>query len=93
MITDGINIVDGYIINFAIEFDVTALTGYNRREILTNCNLALQDYFNIDNWTFNDTININEVELILANIEGVVSISKLNFVNKCELKLFDLSFI
>ena len=65
MITDGINIVDGYIINFAIEFDVTALTGYNRREILTNCNLALQDYFNIDNWTFNDTININEVELIL----------------------------
>jgi hypothetical protein len=83
MITDGINIVDGYIINFAIEFDVTALTGYNRREILTNCNLALQDYFNIDNWTFNDTININEVELILANIEGVVSISKLNFVNKC----------
>lgn len=83
MITDGINIVDGYIINFGIEFDVTALTGYNRREILTNCNLALQDYFNIDNWTFNDTININEVELILANIEGVVSISKLNFVNKC----------
>ena len=83
MITDGINIIDGYVINFAIEFDVTALTGYNRREVLTNCNLALQDYFNIDNWTFNDTININEVELILANIEGVVSVSKLEFKNKC----------
>ena len=77
------NIVDGYVINFAIEFDVTALTGYNRREVLTNCNIALQDYFNIDNWTFNDTININEVELILANIEGVVSVSKLEFKNKC----------
>ena len=83
MITDGLNIVDGYVINFAIEFDVTALTGYNRREVLTNCNIALQDYFNIDNWTFNDTININEVELILANIEGVVSVSKLEFKNKC----------
>ena len=34
MITDGLNIVDGYVINFAIEFDVTALTGYNRREVL-----------------------------------------------------------
>ena len=83
MITDGLNIVDGYVINFAIEFDVTALTGYNRREVLTNCNIALQDYFNIDNWTFNDTININEVELILANIEGVVSVSKLEFKNRC----------
>ena len=83
MITDGLNIVDGYVINFAIEFDVTALTGYNRREVLTNCTIALQDYFNIDDWTFNDTININEVELILANIEGVVSVSKLEFKNKC----------
>ena len=83
MISDGINIVDGYIINFAIEFDISILSGYNRREVLTNCNLALKDYFNIDNWTFNDTININEVELILANQEGVVSVAKLVFTNKC----------
>tara|TARA_Y100001938_G_scaffold146605_1_gene225822 strand:- start:3200 stop:5227 length:2028 start_codon:yes stop_codon:yes gene_type:complete len=83
MISDGINIVDGYIINFCINFDISILSGYNRREVLTNCNLALQDYFNIDNWTFNDTININEVELILANQEGVVSVAKLEFINKC----------
>ena len=83
MISDGLNIVDGYIINFSIEFDISILKGYNRREVLTNCNLALQDYFNIDNWTFNDTININEVELLLANQEGVISVAKLDFINKC----------
>ena len=51
MITDGINIVDGYIINFTNRIRCNHdLTGYNRREILTNCNLDWQDYFNIDNW-------------------------------------------
>ena len=39
MISDGLNIVDGYIINFSIEFDISILKGYNRREVLTNCNL------------------------------------------------------
>ena len=83
MVTDGINIIDGFIINFGIDFDITILTGYNRNEVLTNCINKLKTYFNIDKWTFNDTINTNEVELILANVEGVVSIPNLYFYNKC----------
>lgn len=83
MVTDGLNILDGFIINFGIDFDITILTGYNRNEVLTNCINALKTYFDIDKWTFNDTINTNEVELILANVEGVVSIPNLYFYNKC----------
>ena len=83
MVTDGINILDGFVINFGINFDITILTGYNRNEVLTKCIESLKNYFDIDKWSFNDTINTNEVELILANVEGVVSIPNLEFYNKC----------
>ena len=50
---------------------------------MAKCIIDLQNYFNIDNWTFNQTINLSEVELLLANVEGVKSVSKLEITNKC----------
>jgi hypothetical protein len=43
----------------------------------------LQNYFNIDNWTFNKPINISEIELILANIDGVMSVPSVKISNLC----------
>jgi hypothetical protein len=83
MLTDGINIVDGFIVNIGINFEISVYSNYNRSEVLLNCIQELQQYFQIDNWSFNDTINISEVELLLANIDGVQSVPKLEFVNKC----------
>ena len=34
MISDGINIVDGYIINFSIEFDISILKGITEEKYL-----------------------------------------------------------
>ena len=42
----------------------------------------IKDYFNIDNWGFNQTINISELELLLANVDGVNSVPELKLVNK-----------
>lgn len=83
MLTDGINILDGYIINVGIDFEITIYGGYNKREVLTKCINELKEYFNIDNWTFNMTINISEVELIIAGVEGVRAVPKCLIVNKC----------
>jgi hypothetical protein len=33
--------------------------------------------------TFNQTINLSEIELLLANIEGVSSVPMLKITNKC----------
>jgi hypothetical protein len=38
---------------------------------------------NIDNWTFNKPINISEIELILANVEGVMSVPSVKISNLC----------
>jgi hypothetical protein len=83
VLTDGVNISDGYIINIGIEFEVITLNNYNKSEVVTECINEMKDYFDINNWTFNNTINISELELLLANVDGVSSVPKLKIVNKC----------
>ena len=83
MLTDGVNILDGFIINIGVDFDIRVYGGYNKREVLAKCILELTDYFDIDKWTFNMAINISEIELILAGIEGVQSVPKVEITNKC----------
>jgi hypothetical protein len=83
ILTDGINILDGFIVNIGIEFEIIVLENYNKSEVVTNCINELRDYFSIDNWTFNQTINISEVELLIANVEGVMAVPMVKFTNKC----------
>jgi hypothetical protein len=83
ILTDGINLLDGFIINIGVDFEIICYPNYNKSEILINCINDLKEYFSIDNMTFNQTINLNEIELLLANIEGVSSVPSLKIVNKC----------
>jgi hypothetical protein len=83
MLTDGININDGFVINIGVDFEVKCYENYNKSDILVNCINDLKEYFSIDKWTFNQTINLSEVELLLANVEGVISVPFLEINNKC----------
>ena len=83
MLTDGVNLIDGYVINIGVDFEIRVYGGYNKREVLVKVQQALAAYFNIDNWTFNMAINISEIELLIAGVEGVQSVPKCEIVNKC----------
>lgn len=83
LLTDGVNLLDGFVINIGVNFEIRVYGGYNKREVLTRCITELQEYFNIDNWTFNMPINISEVELLIAGVEGVSSVPRCDIVNKC----------
>jgi len=83
LLTDGININDGFVINIGIDFEIVVFGNYNKSEVLTKCIIELKDYFNINNWSFNQTINLSEVELLIANVEGVSSVPKVIITNKC----------
>jgi hypothetical protein len=83
MLTDGVNISDGFIINIGLDFEITAYQNYNKSEVLAKCISELKDYFNVDNWQFNQTINLSEVELLIANVEGVASVPFFKVENKC----------
>mgnify|MGYP003133641733 CR=1 FL=1 len=83
VLTDGINLMDGFIINIGLEFSIRVYGDYNKREVLTNCITALKEHFEIDKWTFNMPINIGQVEMIIGNIEGVQSVVDCEFKNLC----------
>ena len=66
-----------------IDFEITVLDSYNKSEVLTQCINELKNFFVIDKWSFNQTINLSEIELTIANVEGVSSVPKLEISNKC----------
>ena len=83
ILTDSVNIIDGFIVNIGIDFEIITYPNYNKREVLLDCIEELREYFNIDNWTFNMPINLSEVGLVISRIDGVSSVSNLEVTNKC----------
>jgi hypothetical protein len=83
LMTDSVNLLNGFIVNIGCDFEVICYSNYNKNEVIANCLVELQDYFNIENWTFNKPINLSEIELILANVEGVMSVPSVKIYNLC----------
>lgn len=81
MLNDGINLIDGYIVNIGVDFQIMTYSNYNKQEVLNNCIAAVQDFFNIDKWYFDMPINLGQLQLTIAQIEGVQSVIKLKVKN------------
>jgi hypothetical protein len=84
MLTDGVNILDGFVVNIGVEFEIITLENYNKSEVVTACINEIKNFFQIDKWSFNQTINLSELELVIGNVEGVSSVPKLHISNKCK---------
>jgi hypothetical protein len=81
MMTDGINLIDGYIINVGVEFKIVTYNNFNKKEVLINCIDSVKNFFNIDLWGFSQTINLSQLELEIARVEGVQSVAYLKINN------------
>ena len=81
VLTDGINIVDGYIINIGVEFSISVFKGYNKKEVSGNTLLTVKEFFNIDNWDFSQPINLSQLRLEIAKVEGVSAVASLKIKN------------
>jgi hypothetical protein len=85
MITDGVNIIDGYVINVGVNFTITVYKGHNKKDVLSNCISSVQDFFNIDQWNFSQPINISQLQLEIAKVDGVQSVVSVDIYNKTAL--------
>jgi hypothetical protein len=81
MLTDAVNMLDGFVINIGINYEITTFNNYNKREVLLKVNNALKDLFNITRWQINQPINLSEIELEIANIDGVASVQNVEVIN------------
>lgn len=82
MLTDAINIKDAFVINFSLEFEITAFRNYNNQETILKCISEIKDYFNIDKWQVNQPIIITEIENLIAGVEGVQTLERVELKNK-----------
>lgn len=78
----GIDLLDGKIINIGINFSIVVVPGYNKSEVKFNTLLKLKQHFDINNWQLRQPINIDEIRCLIKETEGVYSISNLDIINK-----------
>lgn len=81
ILTDSVNLLDGYIVNIGVEFSIIAYKNYNKREVLANCITLVQQFFDINNIQFCQPINLSRLELEIAKVDGVQSVSSLKIKN------------
>jgi hypothetical protein len=82
MVTDAVNIKDAFYINIGINFDIVIQSGYNNNDVITNCIVALKDFFSIDKWNINQPIILSDIMSTLLQVKGVQSVTKIEIVNK-----------
>ena len=82
LMTDSVNIKNGYVINLGIDFEVVVLAGRNSRDVVARCISKVKELTHIDNMQFMQPIIIKDIQLELAKIDGVQSVMKFEFRNK-----------
>ena len=81
MISDRVNIIDGFIINIGVDFTILTYSTYNKKEVLTECLNTVKQFFDIELWQFSNAINIGQLELEIAKVNGVQAVAKLELIN------------
>lgn len=82
MLTDQVSILDAFVVNIGVNFDITVFKNYNMSDVLAVCLGAIKDYFDIDKWQINQPINLGEISLLLQAQDGVQSVNNIELVNK-----------
>jgi RNase P protein component len=82
LVSDAIDILDAIVINLGVEYTITVEKGYQSSVVLAAIVPKLATYFGSNNVQINKPVIIGEIENIILNVPGVMSIISLNIVNK-----------
>jgi hypothetical protein len=86
ILTDEIRILDAFVVNIGVTFNVVVFKGFNMNEVLARCISVLQDFFDIDKWQINQPIVLADLYTELAIIDGVQSVTSVKVVNKYQFR-------
>jgi len=74
ILTDAINIKDGYVINVGVKFNIIVKRGYNKNDVLFRAIQKVKQFFAPDKWQINQPIVISDLAYQISLVDGVVSI-------------------
>jgi len=81
LLTDSINIKDAFVVNIGVNYEVIVRPNFASRDVLLQCNVAIQEYFRVDKRSINQPINLSEIYTLLDKIKGTQTIQKVEIVN------------
>jgi len=81
MIGDNLSIRDAFVINIGVDFEIITLPSYNNNRVLSDCILALQNYFLTSKWQINQPILLNPLYVLLDEVEGVQTVKTIKISN------------
>ena len=74
VMTDAINIKDGYIINIGVKFNIITKRGFNKNDVLFRAIQKVKEFFSPDKWQMNQPIVLTDLAYQISLVEGVVSL-------------------
>jgi hypothetical protein len=74
LLTDAINLKDGYIINFSVKYNIITQRGYNKNDVLFRTIQKVKDFFAIEKWQMNQPIILSDLAYQISTCDGVVSL-------------------
>ena len=86
LLTDDVNILDAFVINIGVRFDIRVFKNYNMKDVLARSIDAVTQHFNIDNWAINQPIVLTDLSYEIGSVEGVQNVSNLQIFNKYQFK-------
>lgn len=81
MLTDALNIKDAFIINIAMDFEITVRPTYSNAETILKCIERLKFLMSNERMQINGSIDINALKADLDRIEGVQTVNDLSVRN------------
>ncbi len=86
MLTDDVKILDAFVINIGVTFDIAVYKNYNMKDVLARSIDTIQQFFDIDKWTINQPIIIADLAYQIGSVEGVQNVGNIEIFNKYRFK-------
>lgn len=86
MLTDDINILDAFIINIGVSFNITVFKNYNVKDVVARSIGEVQNFFNIENWSINQPIILADLVYTIGSVDGVQNVRDIKITNKYQFK-------
>jgi hypothetical protein len=82
LLTDDINILDAFIINIGVRFDIKVFRNYNIQDVLARSIGAIQEFFDVNKWAINQPIILADLAYAIGSVEGVQTVTNVSIFNK-----------
>ena len=86
LLTDDVKILDAFVINIGVRFDITVFKNYNMKDVLARSIDTIQQFFDIDKWVINQPIIIADLVYQIGSVEGVQNVGNVEIFNKYQFK-------